>query len=206
MCLPIGAGDIDRPLATEAALAEDVALAAAARGDQRRFEEIYHRHYPGVAGYVFRRTGDAALTDELANDVFAAAWRGLGQYRGAAPLRLWLLRIATNAVNRRVRRLAKERARRARLAESGGRGPAASAGGAAGSDHGAHSDELARALDLMLRLSRGHQTVLALVCVEGLSIEDAAGVLGVRPGTVKSRLSRARAALRTRIEHEETHR
>jgi RNA polymerase sigma-70 factor (ECF subfamily) len=128
-------------------------------------------------------------TEDLLADTFLAALKGLARYRtGRQPLRHWLYRIATNAANKRVRMLrvrSTELALPQELADP-------------------RLQQLARDPDPALRrallaLKPAHQTVLVLHHVEGLGVEEIARVLGCRPGTVKSRLSRGRVALAARL-------
>lgn len=162
----------------------DVPLALLARDDPSAFSPIYRRHYPAIVGYLHRRLGDAHAAEDLAADTFIAALKGIHRYRPTgAPFRAWLLRIATNLANNHVRVAAR---RRRRLRSIEGRQQVRA---------DAMADlELAR--HALHGLSPDHQAVLSLHHVEGLSVEETAGVLGCRPGTVKSRLSRARDAYR----------
>lgn len=153
------------------------------------FQAIYLAHYAAVAGLIYRRTGDVHLTEDLTADTFAAALAAYPRYRPSdAPIAAWLLRIATNRVNRWARRRAGltqiiGRLARLRLTESPP--PAA--------------PEYPRALAAMLSLSPEHQAVLSLHHVEGLPLEQVALVLEIEVGTVKSRLARAREALRREL-------
>jgi RNA polymerase sigma-70 factor (ECF subfamily) len=158
-----------------------------ARRDPEAFAVLYRRYYDGIASYVFHRLGDPHTTEDVVSDVFLAAIGALRrfQYRGV-PLKAWLYRIATNAVNRRLKRNPR-RPRETPLEEE----PAI---GAAADDR---DGEAARAA--MLSLSPKFQTVLSLHYLEGMSVEEAASVIGCRVGTVKSRLSRARNALRQEL-------
>ncbi len=163
-----------------------------AKKDPRAFASLYRMHCRAVAGYVYRRTGDAHATEDIVSEVFLAALRHLPRYRHrGVPIRYWLYRIATNVVNRWVRRrrngLTVDAA--VDLDEH-----------AATSDNGEHAATREIAQQAMLRLSPKHQTVLSLHYLEGLSVEEVAAVVGCRIGTVKSRLSRAREALRYRLE------
>ena len=162
----------------------DVRLALLARDDPSAFSPIYRRHYTTIVGYLYRRLGDSHVAEDLAADTFIAALNGLHRYRPTgAPFRAWLLRIATNLANNHVRTTARRRCG-LRSIERWQRD---------------HADDLAEhevARSALLDLSPNHQAVLSLHHVEGLSVEETAAVLGCRPGTVKSRLSRARDALR----------
>lgn len=163
-----------------------------ARRDPEAFAGLYRRHYRLIAGYVYRRTGDQHVTEDLVSEVFLAALRHLPRYRHrGVPIRYWLYRIATNAVNGWVRH------RRSGLTVevSADLDDREAAG-----NNGEQVASRERAQEAMLRLSPKHQAVLSLHYLEGLSIEEVAQVVGCRLGTVKSRLSRAREALRHKLE------
>lgn len=162
----------------------DVRQAMLARDDPSAFSPIYRRHYTTIVGYLYRRLGDRHLAEDLAADTFIAALNGLPRYRQTgAPFCAWLLRIATNLANNQVRTAARRRTA-LRSIERWQR------------DHAADMADHEMARSALLDLSPNHQAVLSLHHVEGLSVEETAAVLGCRPGTVKSRLSRARDALR----------
>lgn len=165
-----------------------------AKRDRGAFAALYRRHHPRIAGYIYRRVGDAHLAEDLAADVFLAALQTLPKYLySGAPLSAWLYRIATNRVNRWARR---ERSRAMQRLDETTVTPQPAGNG---EPHGAvlTRDYVRTAL---LTLAPRHQAVLALHYLEGLPIEDVAAALGCRLGTVKSRLSRARALLRRRLE------
>ena len=160
--------------------------------DRASFALLYRRHYAAIAGYIHRRVGDAHETEDLVSDVFLAAMRGLSkyQYRGV-PFRAWLYRLATNTVNRWARRR-----RRWALRSLDGDGMPHDVA----SKESADGDlDLERVRLALLSLPPKFQTVLALHYLEGLKVEAVAEVVGCRVGTVKSRLSRARNALRERL-------
>jgi RNA polymerase sigma-70 factor (ECF subfamily) len=166
------------------------ALVERACGDPSAFALLYRRYYNDVAGYVHRRLGDRHATEDVVAEVFLAVIRSLGRYRHRGlPFRAWLFRIATNSVNRWLRR--NRRRTSAVLAEQ-----AATAVSAHSPEDRAEADI---ALKAMLALSPKHQTVLSLHYLEGLSVEDVAMIVGCRVGTVKSRLSRARQALQREL-------
>ncbi len=172
---------------TAAAAAREAELVARARTDSRAFAELYRAHYAAIGRYLLRRTGDAHATEDLLSEVFLSALRGIHRYRSrGAPFRAWLYRIATNAANRWSRRTprasALETAAHVADPSADGRAPSVTA-------------EQRDALRAMRLLSPRHQAVLALHYVEGLAISEIAAVLRCPEGSVKSRLSRARAAL-----------
>jgi len=170
---------------------EERQLVERAKHDRQAFAALYRRHYRAVASHVFRRTGDVHVTEDLVADVFLIALRTLPRYRyRGVPVRFWLLRIATNTVNRWIRR----RRRGLVLADVDVPLPATAPGGP-----GEGSADGPAARRALLTLSPKHQAVLALHYLEDLTVDEVAAVIGCRPGTVKSRLARAREALRTRL-------
>ncbi len=168
-----------------------------AKRDRRAFASLYRRHHPRIAGYIYRRVGDAHLAEDLAADVFVAALRTLPRYSySGTPVSAWLYRIATNRVNRWARR---ERRRAMQRLEEAAVAPASHAGNGEPREHEAvMTREYVRTA--ILTLPPRHQAVLALHYLEGLPIEQVAAALNCRVGTVKSRLSRARDGLRRRLE------
>ncbi|MCW5754564.1 MAG: RNA polymerase sigma factor [Phycisphaeraceae bacterium] len=150
--------------------------------DARIFEALYRETYPAVVGLIYRRTGNEDLARDLACDTFLIAWRKAPHFRsvGVPPLH-WLFRIATHRVNRWAR---DERRRLRREAHA-----------ARPNTVPATNDDADFALTALLRLSPRHQSVISLRCLHQLSVEQTAEVLDISPGTVKSRLARARSAL-----------
>ena len=150
------------------------------------------RHYRNVSDYVYRRTGDVHATEDLVSDVFLTALRTLPRFRyRGVPLRFWLLRIATNAVNHWSRR---QRRRPLHLRLFQIEEPVDSD---ASTQRQANQQEARAAL---LALAPKFQAVLALHYFEELSVIEVAEVIGCRVGTVKSRLARARDALRRELQ------
>jgi len=163
-----------------------------AKRDPRAFAMLYRRHYSAMAGYVYRRTGHAHTTEDLVAETFVTAMRALPRYKcRGVPIRAWLYRIATSTVNRWAR---GSRHRFVRdLDECSPTDLSVTtvvAEDQVGSEH---------ARTALLSLRPKHQAVLALHYLEGMSVEEVAAVIGCRVGTVKSRLSRAREALRERL-------
>ena len=164
----------------------------AANGDASAFGVLFERHAKTVYNYCFRRTADWAAAEDLTSVVFLEAWRRRSDVRldGASALP-WLLGVATNVVRNRWR---SQRRHRAALERLPAERPADF-----GDDAVARLDDERRmreALRLLARLPRREQDVLALCAWQGLSYEEAALALELPVGTVRSRLSRARARLR----------
>lgn len=154
--------------------------------DPDAFAAQYRLHFPAIVGYLYRRTGDQSLAEDLAAETFLAAWKALPRYRATRiPFEAWLFRIATNKANAAARR---ERTRRRIFTLLAPRAPQP--------DRRDATDHLHPAL---ARLSPDHQAVIALVYLEGFSVAHAARVLDIPEGTVKSRLLRARDALKREL-------
>jgi RNA polymerase sigma-70 factor (ECF subfamily) len=165
---------------TDAAL-----LRRAARGDRDAFGEVVRRHQDRLWAVALRTLGDPDDAADALQDALLAAWRRAGSYRGDAAVTTWLHRIVVNACLDRVRR---ERARAVvPLAE--GHDPAAAR------DEAAARDTTLDVQAALATLPVEQRAALVLVDVLGHSVEDAATVLGVPTGTVKSRCARGRARL-----------
>ena len=178
--------------ASDAGAPDDAALLAAhVAGDPDAFGELVRRHRDRLWAVAVRTTGDPEDASDALQDAFVSAYRNAASYRGEAAVTTWLHRVVVNACLDRMRR------RRARPTvplpeedgETGHRGIA---------DPRDDLDrlELRMEIDLALRaLPDDQRSAIVLVDVEGLSIAEAAAVLGIPEGTVKSRCSRGRARL-----------
>ncbi len=169
-------------------------LVERAKHDSGAFALLYRQHYRAIAGYVFRRVGNEHAADDLVAEVFLTALRSLHRFRHrGVPIRAWLFRIATNTVNRWAK---KQRRRWGTVSlDDEIEAPVTKRSCA----EAKISSKAKSAQHAMLSLSPKHQAVLSLHYLEEMSLEDVATVLGCRLGTVKSRLSRAREALRERL-------
>ena len=157
--------------------------------DQTLFAELFERHAGELLRYCFRRTADAALAEDLVSLVFLEAWRRRDDLRRDHDPRPWLYGIATNVVRQGRRTRRRHAAALARIAQSAQRDESAA-------DVVAREHEMRALLDHISRLPARERDVLALCVWSELSYEDAARVLAIPVGTVRSRLSRARARLR----------
>ena len=164
----------------------------AAAGETEAFGTIFERHARTVYNYCFRRTGNWSQAEELTAIVFLEAWRRRGQVvlerDEAVP---WLLGVATNVLRNLRRSQRRHRAALERLPREH------SADFTVDVDERLDDERQMRATLRALRnLPRADQEVLALCVWEELTYEQAAFALGIPVGTVRSRLSRARARLR----------
>jgi RNA polymerase sigma-70 factor (ECF subfamily) len=177
---------VDRPLE------ERELVARAKRGDAQAYGELVELHQTIAFRTAWAITGSAADAEEAAQDGFVKAHRALGRFRLGEPFRPWLLTIVANeARNRRVSSARRERLA-LRAAEERRPGDAVPSPEAAllGRER---SESLLAAIDGLPEDAR-----LVVVCRYLLELSEAetASVLGLRRGTVKSRLSRALERLR----------
>ena len=164
-------------------------LRRAAHGEGRAFHQLVDRHSGRLYRLAVSLVGNAADAEDVVQEAFVGAYRGLRTFEGRASVKTWLTRIlVTQAAKwrRDNRRRTAGRTEEANEVAAGGSGTAAS---------GAKID-LHAALQ---QLSNDHRQVLVLREMEQLSYEEMAEVLGVPRGTVESRLFRARAELREKL-------
>lgn len=167
---------------------------AAAGGDEAAFGELVRLHEKKVYNLAFRMCGNPEDAADAAQEAFLAAWRGLPNFRGEAGFSTWLYRLASNAAIDHLRRTKRQRAE-ASLDDEALRLDAAD--DAPSPQARAEGEELrAAVLSGLAQLSEDHRQVLTLRELQELSYEEIAAVLEIDLGTVKSRISRARSALR----------
>jgi len=170
--------------------ADDAALLRrVADGDRDALGALYRRHANVVLAQIRLAVGEPGLSEEILQDTMLAVWRGAGSFRGVSQVRSWIIAIAL--------RQARDRLRRHRVAVVADESVLS---GQAAADPGPEAQVLGRAelavvAQAIRSLSPGHREVLGLVFGADLTLADAAEVLGVPVGTVKSRLAAARAAL-----------
>ncbi len=177
--------------------ADEAALVALARaGDRAAFDSLVRRHADGLYAVVVRLCFDRDEAEEVTQEAFLRAWRGLPGFRGDARFFTWLYRIGVNEARRRAdgrRRGAdvvvesldeqREHASRDRSIQPADR---------------AERADLRRTLDAAITaLPVDQRAAVVLRDVEGLSTAEAAAVLGLHEAAFKSRLHRARKRLRT---------
>jgi RNA polymerase sigma factor (sigma-70 family) len=164
----------------------------ARRGDENAYEELVRAHQGIAFRTAYLVAGSAAEAEEAAQEGFIKAYRALGRFRPGSPFRPWLLQIVANEARNRRRSEGRRAALAFRAAAEG------TSGGAAPSPEGAllAGEDRERLLEAVNGLREEERLVIACRFFLELSEEETAAALGVRPGTVKSRTSRALEHLR----------
>jgi RNA polymerase sigma-70 factor, ECF subfamily len=184
---------------------ESAAVRRFQAGDEAAFEELVSGREAEVYRLTLRMLGDADDALEATQDTFLRVYRALPHFRGEATFRTWLLGIAINVCrSRRSSRAARDRRRSVSLdATTEGGEATVRIPAAPGPDpeRAAQGAELRGALQRALgELSPEHREIILLREMQGLEYEELASTLGCAVGTVKSRLARARGALRAAME------
>jgi RNA polymerase sigma-70 factor (ECF subfamily) len=163
-------------------------------GDRQAFTEVLRHHDERLRGLAWKLLGgDRHRMDDALQDAYVRAYRALPRFRQDADLGSWLYRITYNACIDELRR-SKRQPEPVDTAEPGHDRP----GVRPGPDRAVvAADAVTRAL---ARLPEEQRITVVLVDGEGYDNVTAAKILGVAPGTVASRLSRARAAMRLALE------
>jgi RNA polymerase sigma-70 factor (ECF subfamily) len=168
----------------------DAALIAAARaGDRRAIDELLARYEERIYRFGLRMCGDAESAREVLQETMIAAFRNLPGFRGQASLSTWLYQIARSFCIKERRGVRPTTALDTELADQA----------PTPEDH-AHARRIGEALSAAIaELPPEQREVLVLRDVEGLTAEEAADVVGIEVGALKSRLHRARMALRAKL-------
>ncbi|HPX37040.1 MAG TPA: RNA polymerase sigma factor SigM [Mycobacterium sp.] len=164
-------------------------LAAHAAGDRYAFAELFGRHRSRLYRLARGATPTAEDADDVLQEAMLSAHRGAATFRRDAAVGSWLHRIVVNACRDRLRRNASRPA--TPLPEDGFPVP----------DHTACVETALMVRQALLRLPAEQRAAVIAVDMHGYSVADAATMLDVAEGTVKSRCSRARARLAILLGH-----
>ena len=158
-------------------------------GEREALAELYARHGSWLLLRLSRRCSDPGLVDEVIQDTFLAVWRGASRYQGTGEVGAWIWGIA---IRRLVDRLRSQSPATVPLSEVQKAGPSAEEQVLLGIEYGDLGGAL-RQLPPELR------AVVEATILDGLTTKEAGKLLGIPNGTVKTRLMRARAALREEL-------
>ena len=158
----------------------------AADGDMAAFEQLVTTHQPAIYRLALRMTGNPEDAADMTQEAFLRAWRGLGSFQADSSLSTWLFRLTSNVCIDFLRA-----ARRHLVVPISGLD-------ADGEEYTLDAPDPAKLPEEEL-LAPEQRLILSLRVENDLSYTDIAAVLGVREGTVKSRLARARDQLRKKL-------
>ncbi len=171
---------------------EQALIRDAQSGDLDAFNALVLRYQDMAYNLAYRLMGDRESAEDATQEAFISAYRNIRRFRGSH-FKAWLLRIVTNACYDELRR----RKRRPTASLDALPSDVLPSDHAPSPENHAQRTELRDAIqDCIGSLPPRQRMVVVLIDVEGLDYREAAEVLGVPSGTVKSRLSRARAKLR----------
>ena len=175
---------------------EQALVRRAKAGDANAYARLVKMHEAIVFRVAYVVSDSAEDAEEAGQEALVKAWRALDRFRSGEPLRPWLLAIVANEAHNRRRVARRHGALALRAAEEGRPGAAAPSPEATLLD----AERRREVLDAVNSLAEPDREVITYRYFLELSEKETAGVLGVRRGTVKSRLSRALVRLRQRME------
>ena len=171
-------------------------LEALADGDLGALSQLYDRHAPWLSVRLTRRCNDREVVADVLQDTFVAVWQGAGRYQGTGEVGAWMWGIA-------IRRLVSRLRTRRDIVLMGN--PVSMGSSAAGTPSLAVEDELLQGVEYgdlghaMASLSPEMRAVIQATVLDGLTTREAARLLGIPQGTVKTRAHRAKAHLRASL-------
>ncbi len=179
---------------------DDVLVQASQRGELTSFNVLVERYQRQVYNVALRLLGNPTEAEDVTQETFLSAFQHIQSFRGGI-FRAWLIRIATNACHDASRRSMRRPATSLDAYLEGEAvlrdGPRDIPGHEIGPEELALRQEQRQTLaQLLLKLPEDQRTVLVLSDIQELSYEEIAQATGEALGTVKSRLSRARARMR----------
>ncbi|GLV58934.1 RNA polymerase subunit sigma-24 [Dictyobacter sp. S3.2.2.5] len=187
---------------------EEKLIARSQQGDIEAFNQLVEQYQQVMYSTVFRMLGDYDTASDVTQDAFISAFRAIRTYRGGASFRAWLLRIGSNLACDHWRRIQRHPTASLELLTDETEPHAASsldALTASGSEGNPEEYMLTRELQDLIQqglqeLPLEQRTAVVLCDIQGLSYEEVAQAIQANMGTVRSRISRGRARLRTYLQ------
>lgn len=194
--LPASAAALSAPSAGAAGLHDlDEVMDQYAAGADAAFDDLYRRGAQRVRGFLIRLSGDAALADDLTQETFVRIHRARGSFCAGAAALPWMFAIARNAFVDHTRREQVRRSSGAKIAH-----PTEASPETRGDEVVAGREMLAIVRATLERLPLLQREAFVLIRFEGLSVSEAAQILGATEGAVKVRAFRAYEALRAALD------
>jgi RNA polymerase sigma-70 factor (ECF subfamily) len=188
-------------------LGERMLLGRLVKRDEDAFNEIVRSYSDRVYNLVLRLVGSPAEAEDIAQEVFVTVFKSIETYRGEAKLSTWILRIAANHSKNRIKYLARRRTTGQELRDGTDATEMADEGKAPAQSHFAAPDMVLEAAETerimqqaIAQLEEEQRLLVVLRDVEELSYDEIVEITRLPEGTVKSRLHRARMALKDLLE------
>jgi RNA polymerase sigma-70 factor (ECF subfamily) len=170
-------------------------------GDLEAFDELYRRFSDMVFNLALRMAGERDVAEDLTQEIFLRVYRHLAGFQGRSSVRTWVYRVAVNACRSGLARQGRRAAFVQTVdAELLARVPTGEAGP---ESVAAHAERRRRLETALATLPLTFRSAVVLRDIEGLSYDEIAEILGVRLGTVRSRIARGRSRLRGLLEEGE---
>jgi RNA polymerase sigma-70 factor (ECF subfamily) len=187
-------------------LAERLLIARLRERDEQAFSEIFKRFGDKVFSLVYRMLGNRHEAEDVTQEVFVTVFKTIDGFRGEAKFSTWLLRIAANQSKNRIKYLSRRPTEGADLDE-GGPAQVASASAPVVQSQIEGPDALLEAAEMKSitqiaigKLDEEHRLLVILRDVEELSYQEIGEITGLPEGTIKSRLHRARLAIKEELD------
>jgi RNA polymerase sigma-70 factor (ECF subfamily) len=188
-------------------IGERLLLGRLVKRDEEAFNEIVRSYSDRVYNLVLRLVGSPSEAEDIAQEVFVTVFKSIESYRGEAKLSTWILRIAANHSKNRIKYLSRRRTSGQELRDGSDATEMADEGKAPAQSHFAAPDVMYEAAETerimqaaIAQLEEEQRLLVVLRDVEELSYDEIVEITGLPEGTVKSRLHRARMALKDLLE------
>ena len=173
---------------------DELLLRRAQSGDTEAFEKLIEPLEQLIWRVCWHYTGDRGAAEDCGQEAMIRIWRNLGGYRGDCTLESWVYRIAANCCMDWLRKKKRDRSESIEPLREKGFDQADTAPGT--EDRVVAADERKRLREAIAQLPEEQRDALVMTQLERISYEEAASILNVSEGTVKSRVNRAKARLK----------
>lgn len=180
--------------------AENLLVERCQQGDTVAFDQLVERHGEWVYNLAYRMVGDRDEAYDMAQEAFVRAFRAIKRFRRGSSFSTWLYRVTTNACLDEIKRRRRRPAPASSLLDADGSSPDPPDPSPQVEDHVASLERREVVRRAIAALPLHHRLPLVLYELQGCSYEEIAAITGANVGTVKSRLNRARLALKEALE------
>jgi RNA polymerase sigma-70 factor (ECF subfamily) len=188
-------------------LAERLLIGRLKERDPSAFDEIVRRYMDKVFSLTYRMLGNRQEAEDVAQEVFITVFKTVDGFRGEAKFSTWLLRIAANQSKNRIKYLARRPTDGGEIDEAPNAGAPGATPGPVAHAHIEGPDKLLEAVEMerlmqaaLAELDEEHRLLVILSNVEEMSYQEIGEITGLPEGTIKSRLHRARMAIKEHLD------